>query len=158
MAYADLGIRRLAALCAACLGCSSPEKLSGAGEPCLQVGDCQLGLVCVGLPDGTKVCSTDLSSLQHQLDAEEPVDVRKAVDGMISDVALAEGGPRTINDATQVSPDTGPTDASSAMAEVNPAPPDATAREAGSGSGPVDAASRDSGQEGAALAPEAGGD
>jgi hypothetical protein len=43
--------------------CSSPPSLEDVGGPCFQVIDCKLGLVCVPKADGTRACSSDLSSI-----------------------------------------------------------------------------------------------
>jgi hypothetical protein len=43
--------------------CSSPPTLAGVGGRCMQVADCQLGLVCVYQSNGAGTCSSDTSSL-----------------------------------------------------------------------------------------------
>ncbi|HEY4011773.1 MAG TPA: hypothetical protein VGM06_00430 [Polyangiaceae bacterium] len=53
----------LAGLAGLAGACSSPPVLQGAGVRCMQVADCQLGLVCVYQTDGTGTCSGDTSAL-----------------------------------------------------------------------------------------------
>jgi hypothetical protein len=44
-------------------GCSSPPTLEGDGDPCFQVSDCELGLLCVPLANNTSVCSADAAGV-----------------------------------------------------------------------------------------------
>ena len=48
--------------------CSSPAPLQGEGGACLQVTDCQLGLVCVMASDGSHHCSSHLDSTVKLVD------------------------------------------------------------------------------------------
>ena len=50
-------------------GCSSAAAPVGAGAPCEQVSDCQQGLVCIPQTNGTRVCSSNLSSIQRTEDS-----------------------------------------------------------------------------------------
>jgi hypothetical protein len=47
------------------VACSTPESLAGQGGECFLATDCQPGLVCVPKKDGTRACSSDLSTIEH---------------------------------------------------------------------------------------------
>ena len=79
------------------IACSSPEKLAGEGSECFLTTDCQEGLACITQTDGTRRCSSDLSSIQ--------------------DPAVPSGG-----DAAAASPEGG----GDAGVEAEPPPTDAT--------------------------------
>ena len=85
-----------AALFAASFACISPQKPAGVGGPCQQVTDCQLGFVCDfgGGPNGTNVCSSDLSHLVRSEDAGAVADAAAEGDvapddAMTQDATLA---------------------------------------------------------------------
>ena len=59
----------VAAAVAVGAACSSPETLEAQGGPCFLATDCQEGLVCIPQPDGSRRCSSDLSSIQVPAEA-----------------------------------------------------------------------------------------
>jgi hypothetical protein len=79
-------------LCFAGIGCSSPERLGNAGDQCLQVTDCSLGLACVPKGDGTSVCSADLSKIVNVEDAAAAADGGSPPDAGQPDTAPADDG------------------------------------------------------------------
>jgi hypothetical protein len=123
------GIVGVAGLLAAC---SSPEALQGPGGACMQVTDCQAGLVCIPQKNGPNVCSMDTSSLVATEEAGPPsrVDAR-AGDGAVGDAA-SEGGDASVPSEAGPVADTGPApdasgtpDAPATGADAPPPPDDA---------------------------------
>jgi hypothetical protein len=103
----------LAGLATGPFACSSSENLAGAGGSCIQVTDCQDGLVCGKGPNGTGVCTSNTGSLEPPQDAGGGVDAPSAPQ---SDAASS-------GDATQDS--TTPTDDAPAPEDEASAPEDA---------------------------------
>jgi hypothetical protein len=81
--------------------CSSPESLSAQGGSCTVVTDCQDGLVCGKGPNGTRVCTNDLASLQPPQDS--------GLDDAANQAPQAEGSAG--NDAEADSTEPPPSDA-----------------------------------------------
>jgi hypothetical protein len=105
----------LAGLATGPFACSSSENLAGAGGSCIQVTDCQEGLVCGKGPNGAGVCTSNTGSLQPPQDA-----------GGGGDAASAPPGDAAVSaDATQDS--TTPTDDAPAQQDEASAPEDAAA-------------------------------
>lgn len=79
-----------ALLFAAIAACKTAELAAQGGE-CSLATDCQPGLVCIGKPDGTRTCESDLSGVTNPVPAN-------ARDG-------GEGGP-VVDDDAATTPDT----------------------------------------------------
>jgi len=114
-ALARLGSpRSLALLCVVGLGCSSPEKLGVAGDPCLQFTDCVPALACV-----KGVCSADVTPIVNIEDAAA-ADRGSPLDVGLSDTTPTDdgGGPESSS-----SDDGGGAEASSPSLEADAAHP-----------------------------------
>ncbi|MGH7272783.1 MAG: hypothetical protein ACREJ3_20325 [Polyangiaceae bacterium] len=100
-------------LCAA--ACSSPAPLAGQGGTCMVVTDCEDGLVCVpakrGQPNGTRICSSDTSTLVPSAPAMSGMDGSAQRDGAPPFDGSADG--------RQSPADAGPSPADSGAPDAN---------------------------------------
>src|SRR5580765_4110322 len=56
-------------LSAATAACGGPAKAAGEGGECFRASECAPGLVCLALPSGEKVCTSDLTSINLHEDS-----------------------------------------------------------------------------------------
>ena len=112
----------LASLVALSGACSSASSLVPAGGECFVVTDCAAGLVCLPRKDGTRVCGSDLSSV------EKPAASGSGATDAGTPMADAAPGDdaTTATDATTPPRDAGPKDAAPPK-DATPPPVDAGA-------------------------------
>jgi hypothetical protein len=76
--------------------CPGRGVLLGEGQDCLQVTDCELGLACVPVKDGRRVCSRDLSGVTKPYDAgaaAEGGEAGRPSEGGATDATLTDTTP-----------------------------------------------------------------
>jgi hypothetical protein len=155
MAYSrcSVAVALWAVVCASAFGaiaCSTPESLAGEGGSCFLATDCQPGLVCVPKSDGTRACSSNLSTIEHTPFApgEAGASAEAGEAGASPDSAVAEGAAPADSAATDAG---GPLDSAAPEAGAGDgAQPgsgaDAPASQPGDASGAPDAGRADAAQ------------
>jgi hypothetical protein len=96
LSYALVGLVA-STVAGAVAACSSPEKAAGQGDSCFVTDECGPGLACIAQADGTRRCTSDLSSVQTlPPEAGGPADAAPAEAGDAPsepDAMPAEGAP-----------------------------------------------------------------
>jgi hypothetical protein len=123
---------------AAAEACGQAETPQGSGGTCQLTSDCQEGYVCITQQDGTRQCSSDLSSIQQTEEAGAEAAATPMMDGA---APAGDGGTPPATDSGSAPPpmdsgSTPPPDSSSP-----PPPKDSGSPPADTGSPPADTGS-----------------
>lgn len=121
---AALAVVWVALLPAAC----SPLSGAPAGTQCFSAVDCASGLVCIK-KGSIRVCSSDLTSIETEIDAGVDAPVAAAGDAALADGATAGDGAATPGDAAATDGGTAP------VTEAGAAPADSGTTTDGAGKG-----------------------